>query len=334
MSANGSRAAEYTVRRTLADGSVKEYRYSRGRKPAQQRDTIGALITAYRSSPEWALLKPLTRQNYTTYIKVIESNRPLLACPVADLKRRQVLALRDVVAVQRGPAAANVFMRIVSTLLAFAVDREWIELNPIAGARRLPGGHWRAWTEDHYARAAPALEEPLRRAVVLARHTGQRRGDLIAMRRSAYDGSHVLVQQEKGKKGEERPPLRIPASAALRKELDVWCRDLPPDAYILTTDRGRKWCGTYLSRLLGEAMAAIGPDLAGLNVHGLRKLAAASLAEAGCSTHEIAAITGHKTLAMIELYTASARQRQLADAAVKRMEGPAKRAAKQVRKAA
>jgi hypothetical protein len=27
-----------------------------------------------------------------------------------------------------------------------------------------------------------------------------------------------------------------------------------------------------------------------LNVHGLRKLAAASLADAGCSTHEIAAI--------------------------------------------
>lgn len=334
MSATGSTAGEYTVRRKLADGSYKEYRYSRGRKAAQPSDTIGALIAAYRASPEYTGLKPLTRSNYTTYLKVIEANRALLAVPVADLRRRQILALRDVVAAERGPAAANVFLRIISTLLTWAVDREWIDANPIARAKRLPGGHLRAWTVPEYDRAVAALPEHLRRAVVLARHTGQRRGDLIGMRWSAYDGSHVIVQQEKGRNGANRPPLRIPASATLRRELDAWRGDAPASAYILTTDRGRKWCGTYLSRLLGEGLAEIGTDLAGLNVHGLRKLAAASLAEAGCSTHEIAAITGHRTLAMVELYTASARQRQLADAAVRRMDGPAKRTAKRVRNAA
>jgi integrase len=57
-----------------------------------------------------------------------------------------------------------------------------------------------------------------------------------------------------------------------------------------------------------------------LNVHGLRKLAAASLAECGCSANEIAAITGHDKLAMVELYTASAEQERLAEAAVRRLE--------------
>jgi integrase len=57
-----------------------------------------------------------------------------------------------------------------------------------------------------------------------------------------------------------------------------------------------------------------------LNIHGLRKLAASNLAEAGCSTKEIAAITGHETLAMIELYTKSADQKRLATAAIHRLQ--------------
>ncbi len=43
----------------------------------------------------------------------------------------------------------------------------------------------------------------------------------------------------------------------------------------------------------------------GLNVESLRKLAATLLAACGCSTHEIGAITGHKTLARFEHYTTS-----------------------------
>lgn len=40
--------------------------------------------------------------------------------------------------------------------------------------------------------------------------------------------------------------------------------------------------------------------------HGLRKAAARRLAEHGCTTHEIAAITGHATLKEIERYTKDA----------------------------
>ena len=44
-----------------------------------------------------------------------------------------------------------------------------------------------------------------------------------------------------------------------------------------------------------------------MNVHGLRKLAAVKLAEAGWTTHEIAAVTGHHTLAMVEFLIPRAR---------------------------
>jgi enterobacteria phage integrase len=52
--------------------------------------------------------------------------------------------------------------------------------------------------------------------------------------------------------------------------------------------------------------------------HGLRKAAARRLAEAGCSASEIAAITGHKTLAEVERYTRAADQERLARQAMQR----------------
>jgi len=53
--------------------------------------------------------------------------------------------------------------------------------------------------------------------------------------------------------------------------------------------------------------------------HGLRKAAARRLAEAGCSSKEIAAITGHKSLKEVERYTHAADQERLAVAAVRRL---------------
>jgi hypothetical protein len=45
-----------------------------------------------------------------------------------------------------------------------------------------------------------------------------------------------------------------------------------------------------------------------------------NLAEAGCSAHEIAAITGHRSLALVSLYTASADQERMATAAIVRLQ--------------
>jgi integrase len=50
------------------------------------------------------------------------------------------------------------------------------------------------------------------------------------------------------------------------------------------------------------------------SAHGLRKAAARRLAEAGCTEHEIAAITGHVSLREIVRYTRGADQKRLATA--------------------
>jgi integrase/recombinase XerD len=51
----------------------------------------------------------------------------------------------------------------------------------------------------------------------------------------------------------------------------------------------------------------------------LRKATAAALAEAGASTHEIAAVTGHMSLEEVERYTRAVRKKKLADAAMAKL---------------
>jgi integrase len=55
------------------------------------------------------------------------------------------------------------------------------------------------------------------------------------------------------------------------------------------------------------------------SAHGLRKATAAALAEAGAAAHEIAAVTGHKSLEEIERYTRAARKKKLADSAMAKL---------------
>ena len=58
---------------------------------------------------------------------------------------------------------------------------------------------------------------------------------------------------------------------------------------------------------------------AGCSAHGLRKTACRRLAEAGCTVHEIAAISGHASIAEVQRYTKAADQARLASAAMARL---------------
>src|SRR5262249_18376826 len=57
------------------------------------------------------------------------------------------------------------------------------------------------------------------------------------------------------------------------------------------------------------------------SAHGLRKAICRRLAEAGCNSLQIAAITGHKTSRLVDHYTAARSQTLLARAAMKSITG-------------
>jgi hypothetical protein len=57
----------------------------------------------------------------------------------------------------------------------------------------------------------------------------------------------------------------------------------------------------------------------GISAHGLRKATARRLADVGCTAHQIAAVTGHATLAEVQRYTKAADRKRLAREAMKKL---------------
>ena len=314
--ADGSTAWDWYCRETntrLPDPASPDFaaalQAARRPQPKHAEGTIGAALLSMERSPEFRTLAPRTQWKRLHYLQPLHdlSHRPL-----ATLRRMDILELRDRMAEGSGPAAGNAFAQAVAAFYAWAVDRGLLEYSPAQRIRPIPTGHWLAWTEHEAQHAMREFPEPARRAVVLAYHTGQRRGDLIRLPWTAVAGGRLRLVQEKTK-----TPLSLPLHPDLAAELEEW-RKGATAVTVLTGPSGRPWTRENLSKQVQAACTAAGMR-PGLNLHGLRKLAAARLAEAGASVHEIAAVTGHASLAMVALYTKSADQERLADAAVIRL---------------
>ncbi|MFW6681700.1 tyrosine-type recombinase/integrase [Komagataeibacter intermedius] len=304
------------VRKKLADGTVKEYRYPRKRSdpnPVLDQKSLHALLSAYRKSSEFSHLKERTQNNYLTSIRKIET---IGRIPVEGLRRRHILELRDTVARETGNGSANNMIVVLSSILGWGVDRDWLPFNVAYRVKKLPIGSYIAWSESQVETALTCFSEPLRRAVLLAAYTGQRRGDLIKMRWDHWSGRQLYVNQEKKRAGAKDIEVYIPIHPRLAAEMLEWKKD--GCDYILE-NCGEKWVGVNLSKRIALQVRKFGLP-AGLNMHGLRKYAAAMLAEAGCTSHQIASITGHSTLEMVEHYTKSARQKVLAREAMDKLQ--------------
>ena len=78
-----------------------------------------------------------------------------------------------------------------------------------------------------------------------------------------------------------------------------------------------KHLGSWFSKLMDKAGLR---KERGLTLHGLRVSAAGRLAEAGATDMEVMAITGHRTIRMVQHYTRGARQKVLGLQAIQKLE--------------
>ena len=88
---------------------------------------------------------------------------------------------------------------------------------------------------------------------------------------------------------------------------------------IVNTEYGKPFTVDGFSSFMRDAIKAAGLPL-DCQPHGLRKAAGRRLAEAGCSTKQIMAVLGHKSIAEAERYTKDADQIRLATAAMSMLE--------------
>jgi integrase len=323
---SGISRAERVVRRRQADGSFKEYRYPAYAPPSGPTepppgDTLGDLIDRYQRSSLWRGMKESTHRNKICCFRYLAK---LTREPLAKITRRILLDNVEAVAEAHGDGAGLNFAKHVMALFSFAQDKEWIDLNP---AQRIAGdlefGEFPAWSEAEYQQAIgwTALPERLRRALVLARWTAQRRADLIKM-----DWYHLwtdpkgagwitVKQEKKSTKKKAAPEMQVPVARELAAELKAWRAELKvvdrqgnPTGPILLTDAGLPWRGGNLSVQLSNHLEKIPGFNPRLNIHGLRKFALTDLAERGAPVHVLKAFGGHETLQMVQHYTKGADQ--------------------------
>lgn len=270
--------------------------------------SVAAMTRDYRASDEFLALKPKTQRDYGRMLDLLA---PIEKHPAEAIRRKHIRELRKGLAGKE--RTQKLFTQVASALFNFGIDNDYCTVNPAARMKRIgKAKSYIAWTDaqcDTFEASNPARH--LLTAYMLGRYAGQRRGDVLKMARTAYAGGCIQVRQEKTDE-----PLVIPAHRRLRAYLD----QLPKDSLLFVVEEdGQPLDETTFSKEFREALDDVG--LQQLHFHGLRHTAGTALAEAGCSAHEIQAITGHRTLQMVEHYTKAARQKRLASAAVAKLEG-------------
>ena len=228
---------------------------------------------------------------------------------VADMQGRHVRAPLDSKAAT--PAAANRLRSILELLKRHAVDDPTLHVRKLRYEKK----PFPARTEEDIAKFEThfPLDTRARLALALLLYTGQRRSDVIRMGRQHIWAGMIDVKEEKTK-----TRLAIPMYRELVAALDARPAD---NMTFLRTEQKRPFAsGNAFYNWFVECTRAPGIER-GLSPRRLRKSIGRRLADAGCTTHQIAAITGHQTLSEVERYTKAANQEKLAKTAMGRI-GP------------
>jgi integrase len=266
--------------------------------------SMSALIVAYYASADFKALRPTSAKLYR---QILERFRGTYgdhdATGMKAAHVRKLLAERAAT-----PDAANRLLGLISILMELAIASGWREDNPAFGVKRLKHRvtAFATWAEtdiEAYRNHYP-LGTRERLVLELAICTAQRRGDLVRLGwRHVINGAISLKQSKTGE------AVTVKIIQELRAALDLCPKDRL--TFISQAD-GRPLGAASLGAEFREWLRKAGmPDQ--LSLHGLRKASARRLAEAGCSVHEIAAVTGHRTLTEIARYTREAERTRLAE---------------------
>ena len=275
--------------------------------------SLEALTRLYLAGPDYGQLGTSTQATYRRLLAAL--NRGHGEKPIRTLDAigvRRLLAERAAT-----PAAANHTLRCLRALMRHAIEMGWRADDPTIGVRRLKERNQGVvtWSEEEitqFERHWPEGTKP-RLALALLLYTGQRRSDVVRMGRQHVRNGAIDVHQVKT--GTRLTiPLHPELARLIAAETDrltfLMADQVPPRPYTAN--------GFYMRFVSWVKQAGL-PR--GLSPHGLRKAAARRLAEAGCTAHQIAAITGHRTLAEVQRYTQAADQGRLARDAMARIKG-------------
>jgi integrase len=274
-----------------------------------------ALAVSYFQSLGFCSMNPRTQRVYRNVVERLceqtdKTGGKVGNYPVSLLKREHIVRL--MAAKSDRPEAANMLRRVLRAMMKYAVESDLRANDPTRDVRAMKskgqGAH--SWSETEIAQfeTCHAIGSRARLGFALLLFTGQRRSDVVRMgRQHIRDGAIHLRQQKTSVE------LAIP----LHPSLDaIITNTLSGNLTFLTTQFGRPFTSNGFGNWFRKQCDAAG--LPHCSAHGLRKAAARRLAEAGCTPHEIAAITGHASLKEVSRYTKAVDQKRLATAAMEK----------------
>lgn len=294
--------------------------------PPPKPGTLGSLIAAYRAGPEFAELAPRTRADYQ---KILDYLKPLDGDALIAITAAYVIEIRDAAFAKHKRRFANYVLAVLRLLLKWGAVRGLVDINQAAAVPQIRRPRHAAPANRPWSRAEcdvvlAAATGGIRVAIALGMFAGMREGDAITLPRTAYDGAWLRWRQ--GKTGH---PIAVPAHPRLKALLDAWLAEragVQPPAVEATTlvvgIRGRPYTIEGFRRMFFglirelEHAGKIGPDL---TFHGLRHTAGTGLANQGVEPRTIAALLGHRTLAMAAHYSEGADREKRAAAAVRKL---------------
>lgn len=270
------------------------------------KDSLGKLIVDYYGHRMFTDLKASTRQLYRYALEPIAKTHGHRSVRSMTAENAEKI-INDIGA--KRPGMANLTRAVLRRVFKLAVKLKRRRDNPMLEIEAFEVGEHHTWTDAELKQYETKwrLGTRQRLAYALLLYTGQRVGDVADMTRAdVSDGAIHVVQEKTGAK------VWVPIHPELTKAMKA----CPTKGLSLIGDpNGRPLKRPALSRLIRQARKAA--ELPSRCVaHGLRKAAMRRLAEAGATAHQIAAVSGHKTLKEIERYTKAADQKKLARAAM------------------
>lgn len=267
---------------------------------ARTAGTLQSIIDGYQKSHSFTSLAARTKSDYLKAIVKIETAKltdkaPALATypleVIEDPKiRRRFLDWRDKMA-KSSPRQADATLGVLRIILEWGRDRGLLSHNHATRPKKVYRADrseklWLPGDIEAFRAVAPA---EVRLAFELALGTGQRKGDLLRLGWSSYDGERIKFRQGKRKRLVDMP---------VTKELKAILDDERKRAKAVTilSKNGKPWSinaagqPIHFDHQWRKAIVAAGLD--GLHMHDLRGTACTRLAEAGATPSEIAAMLG------------------------------------------
>jgi hypothetical protein len=279
--------------------------------------TCRALYDKWVATPEFRLLAPATRKDYRGKAELWLADG-FADCPVAALGRAVLKNYWRKCYDTRGHHMANGVLAVVRAMLTFALDEEWIEINPALNlGLKQPEARVAFWSAAKVAAFVATADgmpdinaidyRSIGDAVVIALHSAQRQADVLAMPARIFGETRIALSQMKTNALVDAPmtPQLAARIASIRARWSA--AGIAARAAVVIDERtGKAWDASAFRKAFRTVReeacrrhpellehGRFEPSLAELRYQDLRDTAVTRMAMAGCTAPEIASISGH-----------------------------------------